>query len=102
MRKSRWMQIAGWIGILLFLFPNFESVTTPQGHHLTVRLGTFSWFQYHTSNEEWTEGDRVIQRKSTAWNASFVNLSVLAGLLGVGLLGLNWWRGKAGPSVEQV
>jgi hypothetical protein len=87
----------GLIGILVWLCPNIEYSTLERGEQTTIRLGVFSWLRYRWSEERWHEGVSLVVHKEISWHASFINLSVLAGLVGMGLLATYRWQGRRRP-----
>lgn len=100
MNRSRWLLCGGLLGVFLGLAPNVETATLPRGEQVTVRLGVFPWFRYFSQEQRWSEG-KDYRREETGSHLSLVNPSVLAGVVGLGLLAAYWWRGRssdrAGP-----
>lgn len=85
MNRPRWLLCGGLLGVFLGMAPNVETATLPRGEQVTVRLGVFSWFRYFSQEQRWSEG-KDYRREETGSHLSLVNPSVLAGVVGLGLL----------------
>jgi hypothetical protein len=86
MSRSRWLLYGGLLGLFFWLSPNMETTTLPQGKEVTFRVGVYSWFRYYSREEKWSEGGQDYRREESGSHLSLVNPSILAGVVGIGLL----------------